>query len=111
MVDKVKPLKIETGVDTDYLPTETDPTEDYLSAKGVAIENNDNYLIDAAADGQIQYKDSLQTTYRKLNEIYNFSYHKIDLNKTVKIPNNQHMFTRNVEVNGFLVIDGGLILI
>lgn len=111
MVDKVKPLKIESGSDTDFLPTETDPTEDYIAAKGISIENNNDYLIDAAADGQIRYKDSLQSTYRKLNEIYNFSYHKIDLNKTVQIPSNQHMFTRNVEIDGFLVIDGGLILI
>jgi hypothetical protein len=46
MADKVKPLKIETGSDTDYLPTETDPNEDYLATKGIAFNNLDTYLLE-----------------------------------------------------------------
>lgn len=46
-VDKVKPLKFEdasSGSEMDFLPTETDPTEDYISAKGLAFENTDTFL-------------------------------------------------------------------
>jgi hypothetical protein len=46
MVDKVKPLKIESGNDTDFLPTEANPVEDYVSTKGIAFENLDEFLIE-----------------------------------------------------------------
>jgi hypothetical protein len=49
MVQRVKPLKIEyleTGGDLDYLPTETNPIEDYLSAKGLSFEGLDTYLLE-----------------------------------------------------------------
>lgn len=64
-VDKVKPLKIEdstSGTEMDFAPTEADPTEDYLAAKGVALENDDNTLIDKAGDGQIQFTDTTNGT-------------------------------------------------
>jgi len=73
MADKVKPLKIENpsngGTQTDFLPTESDPTQDYLAAKGIAFENSDSKLFDLSASGEIQYKDAVQTTYKKLNDI------------------------------------------
>lgn len=50
MADKVKPLKIENpangGTQTDVFPTETNPTQDYLSAKGIAFDGLDTFLID-----------------------------------------------------------------
>jgi hypothetical protein len=49
MVDKVKPLKFEdttSGTEFDVIPTEADPDEDYVSAKGFAFENLDDYLIE-----------------------------------------------------------------
>ena len=61
MVEKVKPLKLETGGDFDYLPTETDPTEDYLAAKGFALANSDNYLMDLDGSNNIQFKDATET--------------------------------------------------
>jgi len=45
MIDKVKPLKIETGVD--FGPTETDPTQDYLACKGIVFEDDDDTYIDS----------------------------------------------------------------
>lgn len=48
-VDKVKPLKMETtggGSQTDPFPKETNPLEDYLSAKGIAFENLDTFLAE-----------------------------------------------------------------
>ncbi len=115
MADKVKPLKIESpatgGTEIDMFPTEVNPSEDYIALKGLAFENSDSYLLDTAADGQIQYKDSKQVSYRKLNEIYNFSYHKIEEDKTVQIPLDQHMLCANLEVDGFLDIEGSLYFI
>jgi hypothetical protein len=44
MTDKVRCLKIEHpsegGTETDYLPTEMDPSEDYLAAKGIAFNDD-----------------------------------------------------------------------
>jgi len=65
MVDKVKPLKIETSIDgteIDMLPTEADPTEDYLSSKGLAIENQDDILVDADGSGNLQFTDQITGT-------------------------------------------------
>jgi hypothetical protein len=46
MVDKVKPLKLEETTDgstVDFISTEADPTQDYLAAKGMSFENQDNF--------------------------------------------------------------------
>ena len=73
MADKIKPLKIENpasgGTQTDFLPTESNPAQDYISAKGFAFEDNDNRLFDLSAGGEIQYKDAVQGTYKTLNSI------------------------------------------
>lgn len=71
MADKVKALKIESastgGTQSDPYPVEADPTQDYLAAKGISFENSDTQLFDLSASGEIQYRDSIQTAYRKLN--------------------------------------------
>jgi hypothetical protein len=64
MVDKVKPLKMESSVDgtendVDY--TETDPSEDYIAAKGIALENSNSHTVDLSPEGYIQFKDTLNT--------------------------------------------------
>lgn len=69
MVDKVKPLKIESGSDVDFLPTETDPNEDYVSVKGIAFEDSDTQVLDLSPSGELRYKDSTQTSYKTLNSI------------------------------------------
>ena len=44
MVDKVLPLKIENpasgGTETDDMPVEVNPSEDYVAAKGVALRGS-----------------------------------------------------------------------
>ena len=48
-VDRVKPLKMENatdGTEVDLRPTETDPAEDYLAAKGIAFENLNTFLVE-----------------------------------------------------------------
>jgi hypothetical protein len=82
VIDRVKPLKYENptsgGTETDIFPTETNASEDYLVAKGIALENNDNRLMDLDASGNIQFTDNSETTpitVRKLrtavNNIFN----------------------------------------
>ncbi len=78
MADKVKPLGLENpalgGTETFPFPTELDPTEDYVAAKGLAFENNDNRLIDLDGSGNIQFKDVTETiavTVRQLRTALN----------------------------------------
>lgn len=61
MVDKVRPLKIERAADgtqTDPFPIEANPSEDYLTGKGLSIENNDGFLVDKAGNS-LQFTDVL----------------------------------------------------
>lgn len=73
MVDKIKPLKIESaasgGTQNDLFPTEANPTQDYLAAKGLAGENSDTRLFDLSASGEWQWRDAIQTTPYKINDI------------------------------------------
>jgi len=50
MVDRVKPLKIEStvyGSQDDFgYPTEMNPTEDYAAVKGLAFENSNDFRIE-----------------------------------------------------------------
>lgn len=49
MADKVKPLGFENsalgGTESLPTPTEIDPSEDFLAAKGMAFENSDSFLV------------------------------------------------------------------
>jgi len=62
MVDKIKPLKLESptggGTESDTFPTEVDPTEDFLSAKGVAFDGGETVHI-WSSNNEIRFKDSL----------------------------------------------------
>lgn len=106
-VDKIKPLKLENialgGTEDDVFPTEANPNEDYVTAKGVSFENSDGHLIDRAADGQLQYIDTKQVTPKKFSELINFSYKKVPTNEEITIAIDQQMF-----VNGTVVVNGQL---
>lgn len=59
MVDKCKFLKIEettNGSSSDPFPREADPSQDYLAAKGIALENLNTHLIDKSGSN-IQFTD------------------------------------------------------
>lgn len=74
MVDKVKPLKIENpalgGTELDLFPREADPSEDYLSAKGVALEDNDNTVI-FGDSGIMKFQDTDEITPLTLSDLAN----------------------------------------
>jgi len=65
LIDKVKPLKIEHstlgGTEIDPFPRESDPSEDYLAGKGIALENLDTFLINKSATN-IQFVDPVSGT-------------------------------------------------
>lgn len=71
MADKIRPLKIETpddGTQDDMgYPTEVNPDEDYVAAKGVAFENLDTHIIDLV-DGEITLTDP-SNGQRKLSRL------------------------------------------
>ena len=73
MADKIKPLKIESpstgGTETDYLPTESNPMQDYVSTKGIAFEHNDNRTVDLDGSGNIRFKDVTETTYVTVRQL------------------------------------------
>jgi hypothetical protein len=60
-VDKIKPLKYENpangGTQVDLVPTETNPVQDYVAAKGMAFDGLDTRLIDTDASGNINFTD------------------------------------------------------
>lgn len=59
MVDKVRPLKIESpslgGTESDMFPSEVDPAEDYLASKGISFEGLDDYLAEKIG-GTVDFK-------------------------------------------------------
>lgn len=50
MTDLIRPLKLESpslgGDETDFLPTEANPIEDYAALKGVAFNGDENFVIE-----------------------------------------------------------------
>jgi len=73
MVDKVKPLKIESpstgGTQDDMFPTETNPSQDYVAAKGIAFEGSDTRLVGTDGSGNIEFQDVIQTSPFRLNKL------------------------------------------
>jgi len=63
MVDRVRPLKFETsqyGTQNDEYQTELNPLEDYVSCKGISLENSINDLIDKdPVSGEMRFKDPI----------------------------------------------------
>jgi hypothetical protein len=75
MADKIKPLKFETltdGSQFDPFPTETNPTEDFIAAKGMAFENSEGTQV-YSVSGQMRFKDSEVTTPTSLYDLLNGS--------------------------------------
>jgi hypothetical protein len=72
LVDKVKPLKMESpasgGTETDPFPTETNTASDYLATKGIAFENLDTVFIDKSGN-DMRFKDITNTANLTLMEL------------------------------------------
>lgn len=92
MADKVKPLGFENtgagGGDTYPLPTELDPQEDYVAAKGISFQNTDDKLIDLDGSGNIQFKDFTETTYWPLWKLKRALYNVFNPSPTSMVSTN-----------------------
>lgn len=105
-LDKIKPLKMETptdGTEFNFGPTETDPSQDYLSSKGVALENSDIDTIDLSADQNVQMKSAAGLLFSKTVVPED--------TKIYKVSAEHQLLTFNlVTVNGHIQIDGDLVV-
>lgn len=106
MVDRIKPLKFEglaDGSSIDYLPSEADPTQDYIAAKGLALENSDNTTI--RGDSSImKFKDSEVTVEATLRDaVERLKLKDIDLTNL----NNNYVLTWNTSANSFQLQPAG----
>jgi len=111
MVDKVKPLKLETtpdGSSTDMYPRETNPAQDYLALKGLAFENSNSYTMDVSATGEVQYRDNYQAI--ALNE-GPFSSITIDRNTYIPAVRQMNVYQEQEILDTFEeTIDGELVI-
>jgi len=68
MVDKVRPLKLESvaagGDDDDTFPTATDPNEDYIACCGIVLQDDDNTRIEKDNEGDIVAISSVAGTVK-----------------------------------------------
>ena len=64
-MDRVRPLKIENtstgGSSTDFLPTEVNPSQDYLDAKGMVFDGSTTIYIDRSAT-ELKFTDTILGT-------------------------------------------------
>lgn len=106
MVDKVKPLKFEElsdGSSTDYLPTEANPTQDYVSVKGVSLENSDNTTI-RGDSGIMKFKDTQVTAEATLKDaIERLKLKNVNLTSLT----NNYVLTWNTSANEFQLQPAG----
>jgi len=57
-IDIIKPLKFESN-EGDIGPTETQPNEDYITAKGFSIKELEDILIDSDESGNLIFTDQV----------------------------------------------------
>lgn len=106
MVDKVKPLKIETtpdGNQTDYMPTEVNPAEDYAAFKGISFEDSDKEIMDLSPDVNVQCPSLASLVMSK-------SVVPEDAKSYIISTNHQYINFELVTVDGSLVIDGDWVI-
>jgi hypothetical protein len=66
MVDKIRPLKIESpadgGTETDEFPTAVDPNEDYLDARGIVFQDDtsedEQVILSRNSNDDMTFKDA-----------------------------------------------------
>jgi hypothetical protein len=69
MVDKIRPLKLESpsdgGDELDEFQTPLDPHEDYLDARGIVIQNDtstdEQVIVSRNANNDLTFKDAYNT--------------------------------------------------
>lgn len=105
MVDKIKPLKLETatdGTEFDFSPRELDPSEDFVATKGVAFENSDLITLQ---------KDSYQNIKGLSLASVMLSKQEIDTTISYTIPEKHQLAVYEcITLTGDLTLDGDLVV-
>lgn len=106
-IDKTKPLKIENptlgGTETDFGPTEVNPVEDHLAAKGIAFENSDDTVV-YGDSGVMKFKDTEITAAQTLKDaMERLQYKDVDLTNLT----NGYVLTWNNSLNKFELLAVG----
>lgn len=114
MVDKIKPLKIESpslgGTESDPFPTETDPTEDYVAAKGIALGNLDTILV-SHDSVNMTFVDTVAGPATLTDLLANAPLEYILLGETLFIPQRRQAVIHNLLINeGLLNVEGTLVI-
>lgn len=111
MVDRVKPLKIETdsqGTQIDPFPTEMNSDQDYVAAKGLSFECLDTVLLDKTAENEINILDSLIPN-KTMSDI-RFSVETVTYDVFIK-PNLQMVIHDQILLDsGCLIVEGQVIM-
>jgi hypothetical protein len=104
MVDIVRPLKVEntiTGSQENFGPTEVDPTEDYLAAKGIAFYANEATSISRDELGNILLKDNFHfsgITLKNLTDSDTESDQRLDILETIDHFEKNYVYENNAQV-------------
>ena len=53
----------------------------------------------------------LDNSVRQDEQVQQFSYHNILVDEVLSIPENQHMITTSLVVDGFVDLDGGIVIL
>jgi len=106
-IDKVRSLKIENpaegGTQTDYLPTEVNPSQDYLSAAGLSLQDSNVDVISLSADNNPQspsYSSSLFNSNHIPNDNKNY----------ILTTNYQYINYDEIYIDGLLTVNGNLVV-
>lgn len=113
MVDKVKPLKFENptsgGTETDFYPTEADPTEDYISARGVSIKNTDTMIVSSDVLDNITLTDPVNGT-NTVKELRTALNNIFDNSTNGFIASNVQAAIEEARTTGLITVGGAILL-
>ena len=110
VMDICRALKFENpdsgGTEVDLFPTATDPSEDYLAAKGISFEATQTHVIEKDGD-DLRFKDSFNNkTLSELVGSIGDSFVPDYIETTITVPTHRQM-----NVFQRLTIDGGRLII
>lgn len=110
-MDKVRPLKLENpsagGTEFNPVPTEADPLEDYLSAKGFSFEDSADHFIDLdPISKEFRYQDGPGRSPVVLSQVIRDQYFETVTLSAGDISNQYLMLTSAVIGVPFIMIDG-----
>lgn len=114
MVDRVRPLKMEDtatgGTEVDPFPAETEPHEDFLDCRGVAIQNDssddEDVRLSRDANGEMDFRDQLLADVL-LTELLSFHRVPAGRERVIRADFDHVVEDMTVEDGGTLTVEDG----